>query len=149
MDNKIFYFVARVKTEQGMGVTVIDLSEAVDYQRNDWDAVNDFNHESLEGALAEARLFAFDNDVPYVPYESRYDESTNEPVDGEGVVMKPKKAYSFYLSGFQFLGRCYPKGSRDPLGDTVYEHSFYNGDKSVCKFCEAHDITLLNVPILE
>lgn len=149
MDYKIFFFVARVKTEQGRGVTVIDLSEAVDYERNEWDAVNEFNHESLEGALAEARLFAFENDVPYVPYESRYDESTNEPVDDEGIVMKPKKAYSFDFSGFQHLGCFYRKGSTDPLGDTVCDHSFYNGHQQVCKFSDAHNITLLNVPILD
>lgn len=74
--NETFYFVAFVRNRQAL--TVIDLAYTVDYERNDWDAVNDENFHDPDTAIRYARKLADKYGLEYQLFDSRYDSSLSE-----------------------------------------------------------------------
>lgn len=73
-----FYFVAFNGKDESE-LLVIDLDYAVDYERGDWSVVDDKNFTDRNEAIAHARTLAIVNGLAYLPFESRYDKSLNEP----------------------------------------------------------------------
>lgn len=71
-----FYFIAYVQNRQAL--TVIDLAYVVDYERRDWDIVNDEIFKDRDEAIFYARRLAQNYGLGYRLFESRYDESLNE-----------------------------------------------------------------------
>lgn len=74
--NDTFYFIAYVNNRKA--VTVIDLAYVVDYERRDWDIVNEETFEDRDEAIFYARRLAEKYGLEYQLFESRYDESLNE-----------------------------------------------------------------------
>ena len=75
-----FYFVVFPRGDRSK-VTVVDLSDAVGYQRSDWAAVDDTNYVNSVVAIKAARKVAKVLGAEYIPFESRYDSSLNEVED--------------------------------------------------------------------
>lgn len=75
-NNETFYFVAYV--DKRTALTVIDLAFVVDYERSDWDCVNDENFHDRDEAIHYARKLAAKYGLEYRLFDSRYDESLNE-----------------------------------------------------------------------
>lgn len=73
-----FYFVALICGRTA--VTVIDLAYCVDYERDEWRVIDDTNFGDPEDAIRHARWFAKVTGLRYVPFESRYNSSLNEPL---------------------------------------------------------------------
>lgn len=71
-----FYFLAYC--DERASVTVIEMAHSVDYQRNDYDFVNDRNHDNRNEAVIYGRDFADRHNLKYKLFESRYDSSLNE-----------------------------------------------------------------------
>lgn len=65
----MIYFV--VKTPKNK-ITVIDLSEVVEYQRDEWNTVDSWNFSNAEDAIEHALLWSHVLDLPYEKFESRY-----------------------------------------------------------------------------
>lgn len=71
-----FYFVAYVEKRETL--TVIDLAYSVDYERDDWDVVNDENFTDPLEAIAYARALAKQHGLKYRLFDSRYHSSLSE-----------------------------------------------------------------------
>ncbi len=71
----MIYFVI---VDREKNLTVIDLEDCVDYERNDWVTIDDKNFYTPEEAIRHAKTMADKLGKLYVPFESRYDSSTNE-----------------------------------------------------------------------
>jgi len=76
-DNNTYqYFVAFV--ENRTKLTVIDLSSAVSYERNDWDVVNDEVFYDRDEAIKYARALAKKYNLEYKLFDSRYNSELSE-----------------------------------------------------------------------
>lgn len=72
-----FYFLTYVGKDR-QEVTVIDLGYNVDYERDEFAAVNDLNFENHLEAIIYARALAIQNGLKYRLFESRYNSSLDE-----------------------------------------------------------------------
>ena len=75
--NDVFYFICYPKGNRDK-ITVIDLSYAVNYERNEWDCTTPTNYEDRDEAIRAARSLAENYGKDYELFESRYDPSTDE-----------------------------------------------------------------------
>lgn len=75
--NDTFYFIIYTSRDRS-SIKVIDLARIVDYQRNDWLAVNDENFNDPTMAIEYAKALAKQHGLVYEAFESRYDSSLNE-----------------------------------------------------------------------
>lgn len=73
----VFYFV--ILCGNSDTITVIDLARCVDYERSDWNCIDNIDFKVRDAAIVYAREVAKANGLKYKPFESRYDSSTNEP----------------------------------------------------------------------
>lgn len=71
----MIYFVI---IDREKNLTVIDLQDCVDYERDEWNTLDDINFYTPEEAIRHAKTMANKLGKLYVPFESRYDSSTNE-----------------------------------------------------------------------
>lgn len=72
-----FYFVIHPRGDRSV-VQVIDLANAVSYERSDWLAVNDQDFYDRDEAIQHARALAQKFGLSYEPFESRYNKELNE-----------------------------------------------------------------------
>lgn len=77
--NDTFYFIIFTSRDRS-SIKVIDLACIVDYQRNDWLAVNDENFIDPTKAIEYAKALAKQHGLVYETFESRYDSSLNEKI---------------------------------------------------------------------
>lgn len=76
--NDFIYFVVFADKECET-LTVIDLQRCVDYEREDWNCIDNMNFQSHTDACEYARAVAKANNLKYRPFESRYNSMLNEP----------------------------------------------------------------------
>lgn len=76
--SETFYFVAFNGLDETT-LLVIDLAHVVDYERDEWNVVDQVNFDDRDEAIAHARGLAEGNGLKYKTFESRYNSSLNEP----------------------------------------------------------------------
>lgn len=72
-----FYFLIR-NSVLDRTISVVDLSYAVDYERDDWITVDEKNFVCAEHAIRWGRYIASVEGVPYKDFVSRYDHRLDE-----------------------------------------------------------------------
>lgn len=77
-NDDVFYFIAYPSGDTSK-VTVIDLSYAVSYEREDWATVNDKDFTEHTDAIDYCRALAEKYNLEYIPFNSRYNSEYNEP----------------------------------------------------------------------
>lgn len=156
-----FYFVVYAKDDNGdKSVTVIDLSHSVSYERSDWDCVSDVNHDDLREALDSARALSILLGIPYIVFDSRYDDSLNERIDQYGHQLNPGHPYMFeseHITGFEVsmlhpkvyankgLGFYFMIGTTLPDGSKAENHCFWTSRGGSIDLENCHNITPLSI----
>lgn len=74
----VFYFIAQLPRAAMPTLTVIDLSYACAYERDEFRAINNTDYTSLDQAIQDARKLAAQEGMAYQRFESRYHDSLNE-----------------------------------------------------------------------
>ena len=73
----IFYFLCFPQGDRTK-ITVIDLQNCVDYERDEWSNVNKNTYFDHAEAIRAARDIAERYNLEYIPFESRYNRELNE-----------------------------------------------------------------------
>jgi len=124
----LFFFLCHPRGNTKI-ITVIDLSDACSYERDEWRCVTPHNYTDLQEAIADAQQLAAEFSWQYQLFSSRYNESLNEHLmSGEPL---PRNDRTTMEGVFYFL--IHPSGDVAAIAVTDLSHaSSYERDEWRC-----------------
>lgn len=77
METELFYFICYPKGDKSK-IKVIDESETLRYEKDNFSIVNDLEWYNAQEAIEYAKKLAEQNNLTYIPFESRYGQDSEE-----------------------------------------------------------------------